>query len=89
MPKVRASSGTIGTTSLPICSCLSSFDSILTNTIVVDAERFSVPLWNSSKVSPNSALIGSARTWRFGTGPCKAARRSWTYFISTLSGAGR
>ena len=61
MPKVRASSGTIGTTSLPICSSRSSFDSIRTNTIVVDALRRSVPLWNSSKVSPNSALIGSAR----------------------------
>ena len=55
MPKVRASSGTIGTTNLPMCSSRSSFDSIRTNTIVVDALRPSVPLWNSSKVSPNSA----------------------------------
>ena len=30
-----------------------------------------------------------ACTWRFGTGPFNAARRSCTYFISALSGAGR
>ena len=89
MPKVRASSGTIGTTCLPISSSFSSFDSIFTNTIVVDAVRSPVPLWNSSKVSPNSALIDSARVTRFGTGPCSALRRSWRYFISTLSSAGR
>jgi hypothetical protein len=89
MPKVRASSGTMGTTSLPICSCLSSFDSIFTNTIVVDALRPSVPFSNSSKVSPSSALIFSARGWRLGTGPFNAARRSRRYFISALSSAGR
>ena len=44
MPNVRASSGTIGTTSLPSSLSRSSFDSIRTNTIVVDALRPSVPL---------------------------------------------
>ncbi len=44
MPNVRASSGTIGTTSLPISSLRSIFASILTKTIVVEAFRFSVPL---------------------------------------------
>ena len=39
MPNVRASSGTIGTTSLPISLSRSSFASIFTNTIVVDALR--------------------------------------------------
>ena len=51
MPNVRASSGTIGTTSLPSSLSRSSFDSIRTNTIVVDALRPSVPPWNSSKSS--------------------------------------
>ena len=36
MPKVRASSGTIGTTSLPISGSRSSFDSSRTNTMVVE-----------------------------------------------------
>ena len=44
MPNVRASSGTIGTTTLPISGSRSSFDSSRTNTIVVDAARPSVPL---------------------------------------------
>ena len=44
MPKVRASSGTIGTTSLPISWSRSSFASIFTNTIVVEALRSSVPV---------------------------------------------
>ena len=39
MPNVRASSGTIGTTSLPSSLSRSSFDSSRTNTIVVDALR--------------------------------------------------
>ena len=53
MPNVRASSGTIGTTSLPISLSRRSFASIFTNTIVVDALRPSVPLRNSSKTSGN------------------------------------
>ena len=44
MPNVRASSGTIGTTSLPISLSRSSFASSFTNTIVVDALRPSVPV---------------------------------------------
>ena len=44
MPNVRASSGTIGTISSPISLSRSSFDSIRTNTIVVEALRPSVPL---------------------------------------------
>ena len=35
---------TMGTTSLPMCSSRSSFDSMRTNTMVVEAFRFSVPL---------------------------------------------
>ena len=60
MPKVRASSGTIGTTSLPISSSRSIFASMRTNTIVVETVRPSVPLANSSNRSPNSHLSGAA-----------------------------
>jgi hypothetical protein len=48
IPNVRASSGTIGTTSLPMFLSRSSFDSSRTNTIVVEALRSAVPLKNSS-----------------------------------------
>ena len=61
MPNVRASSGTIGTTSSPISLSRSSFDRIRTNTIVVEALRPSVPLWNSSKSGSIGAFSGSAR----------------------------
>ena len=44
MPKVRASSGTIGTMSRPMSLSRSSLHRSRTNTIVVDALRPSVPL---------------------------------------------
>ena len=44
MPKVRASSGTIGTTRWPICLSRSSVLSICTNAIVVEISRSPVPL---------------------------------------------
>ena len=44
MPKVRASSGTIGTISLPMSLSRSSFDRMRTKTIVVEALRPPVPL---------------------------------------------
>ena len=69
MPNVRASSGTMGTTSLPMCSSRSSLLNIRTNTIVVLALRFSVPFKNSAKASDRLGRIGSARTCRRGTGP--------------------
>ena len=43
MPKVRASSGTMGTTSLPTSLSRSSFASIFTNTMVVETLRSPVP----------------------------------------------
>ena len=67
MPNVRASSGTIGTTSLPSSLSRISFDSIRTNTIVVDALRPSVPLKNSSKTSAGTVASGSLRVLRLGT----------------------
>ena len=43
MPKVRDSSGTIGTTCLPICLSRTSVDRIRTNAIVVEIARSAVP----------------------------------------------
>ena len=43
MPKVRASSGTMGTSSLPSSLSRSSLERMRTNTMVVDTARSSVP----------------------------------------------
>ncbi len=77
MPKVRASSGTIGTTNLPMRSSLSSFDSNRTNAMVVATSRSSpLPAKNSSNTLAAGGGSGSHRTRRSGTGPPSAARRS-------------
>jgi hypothetical protein len=77
MPNVRASSGTIGTTSSPISLSRSSFASMRTNTIVVEALRPSLPPWNSLKSSGSeSVLSGSTWTVREGTKPPSCLRRS-------------
>ena len=91
MPKVRASSGTIGTMSLPMSLSRSSFDSMRTNTIVVDALRPSVPVWNSSKMSPKSMRRGHrARSRRFGTEPPqRLAALAQVLASPWLSSAGR
>ena len=89
MPKVRASSGTIGTTSLPISGWRSSFDNIRTNTAVVDALRLAVPCENSAKTSSSDGRIAGAVTTRRGTAPPSAVRRSFKYAISRLFSSGR
>ena len=67
MPNVRASSGTMGTMSLPISGSLSIFRSIPTNAIVVETSLPSLPSRNSLKSSSWSATIGFERTLRCGT----------------------
>ena len=89
MPNVRASSGTIGTTNLPISGFRSIFASIRTNTAVVDALRPSVPPLNSSNTSSSAGRIGGAATTRRGAGPPSAARRDFKYVISSLVLSGR
>jgi hypothetical protein len=81
---------TIGTTSSPISLSLSIFASILTNAIVVDALRPSLPFWNS-RTAPGSVspLIGSTCTRRSGTKPPSCLRRSSRYEISGLLSEGR
>ena len=77
MPKVRASSGTMGTISSPISLSLSIFASILTKTIVVEALRPSVPFSNSVKQSCSVSVgSGSNVVMRRGTKPPSFLRRS-------------
>ena len=78
MPNVRASSGTIGTTSLPISLSRRSFASILTNTIVVEALRPAVPLRELVEDARRAPGESPARvTTRRGTKPPSAVRRSF------------
>ena len=78
MPKVRASSGTIGTQRLPVVlSRIRSFIS-RTNAMVVAMDWLPEPLSNAA--NDLSAGAGSgAIAWlrRAGAGPPSAARRSW------------
>ena len=69
MPNVRASSGTMGTTSLPISGSRSILRSIPTNAIVVETSRPSLPVRNSLNSSSWSATSGFDRALRFGTYP--------------------
>src|SRR6266581_1754108 len=61
MPKVRASSGTMGTMSLPISGSLSILRSMPTNAMVVDTSLPSLPSRNSLKRSSCCAAIGFER----------------------------
>src|SRR5216683_6341466 len=64
MPNVRASSGTMGTTSLPISTSLSILRSMPTNAIVVETSLPSLPSWNSLKSSSWSAARGDRKSTR-------------------------
>ncbi len=62
MPKVRASSGTIGTISLPNALSRSSLVSMRTNAIVVETARPSEPSRNSANDSsrPSNAMVSDS-----------------------------
>ena len=66
MPKVRDSSGTIGTMRLPIALSRSSICSIWTNAIVVEISRSSVLFSSRSNVASGGTAIGSTRCRRDG-----------------------
>ena len=76
MPKVRASSGTIGTTYFPIRSCLSKRWSIRTIDMVVDTSRPLLPSVMKSKNSRSGGSIGGKFTSRCGMGPPRRLLRS-------------
>ncbi len=78
MPKVRASSGTIGTQRLPVSLSRTRSLTRRTKAIVVATDCEPEPLSNA--VNALSAGIGSGATGctrREGAGPPRAARRSW------------
>ena len=89
MPKVRASSGTIGTTRSPMSSSRSSWPSMRTVTMVVDASRSPEPSSSDLKRSSGGVLIAGQFTRRSGRNPPSARRRESRYCISSLSSAGR
>ena len=75
MPKVRASSGMIGTIRLPISGSRIRLRSRRVNTIVVETAVV-LPVANSLSTASPGAGSGCARTTRRGSGPPSAARRS-------------
>ncbi len=78
MPKVRASSGTIGTQRLPVS--LSRTRSLTRRTNAMVVATFCEPEPLSKDANAFSAGAGSGATGctrRAGAGPPRAARRSW------------
>ena len=89
MPKVRASSGMIGTIRWPSPLSRSRLRSITANAMVVDTDRLPEPASNSASVLSAGAGSGLARTTRWGSEPLRARRRSIMYSYSTESGGGQ
>ena len=90
MPKVRDSSGTMGTIRLPMFGSFTSPVSSRTKAIVVEISRPSAVA--SSSGLNGSTLAGSRLTLlrrRCGSGPPSFSRTSRRYFPSGESGAGR
>ena len=66
IPKVRASSGTMGTMLLPIFLSRASADSMRTNAIVVDISRSPLSFNRASKIFRSGTISGSAVSLRTG-----------------------
>ena len=66
MPKVRASSGTIGTMCLPIPLSLSSTMRMRTNAIVVEISRSAMPSRIERNASSGGTVSGGAMGLRTG-----------------------
>ena len=66
MPKVRASSGTMGTMCLPIRLSLSKVVSIRTKAMVVELSLSPVPCSWVLKISSGGAVSDGALLWRTG-----------------------
>ena len=75
MPKVRASSGMMGTISLPSSGDFSSDLMTATKAEVVDASRPREPSSASLNISSAGALISMGFTMRAGSGPPCASTR--------------
>ena len=88
MPKVRASSGMIGTNRWPISLSFIRSLSSRTKAIVVATACLPEPFFRSPYASVAGSFSGLARVIRRGTEPPSAARRSCMYLISSESGPG-
>ena len=88
MPKVRDSSGTIGTIYLPTVLSLSSEAISVTAPVVVDTSRPELFSMNGRYSSRFGVLRRGDFSGRVGTYPPRASRRSLRYFISGESSAG-
>ncbi len=89
MPKVRDSSGTIGTTFLPSALSFTRMPSMRTNAIVVEISRPSpVASRSGLKLSSFGASSLVLLRRRCGIDPPRCARSSCRYFISGELSAG-
>lgn len=77
MPKVRASSGTIGTQRLPVS--LSRIRSLArrTKAMVVAISCLPDPFFSAANARSSGSGSATVCTRRAGAGPPRAARRSW------------
>ena len=89
MPKVRDSSGTMGTTNLPTFLSRTMVLSIRTNAMVVEISRSSEPLSCVSNALSAGISSGVALRLRAGSEPPMASVRERRYFISGESSGGR
>ena len=90
MPKVRLSSGTIGTMRWPIALSRSSVVRMRTKAMVVEISRPSAVAFSSaSKAESGGISSGADERRRDGSGPPSSARRARRYFISSLSSGRR
>ena len=85
MPKVRYSSGAIGTIRLPISGSFIQSLRSRTRAMVVAMAFLPEPCLSSSYISSPGSFSGAARTTRLGIEPPRALRRSIMYSISGAS----
>ena len=77
---MRASSGMIGTTRLPMPGSRNRLRSKRANAVVVDACTFSpVPATKSAYALAGGSCSVLGRTTRSGIGPSSVRRRAWRY----------
>ncbi len=82
MPKVRNSSGAIGTMRWPISGSFIRSRSSRTNAIVVAIACFPEPRLSSAYISSPGSLSGVGSTTRCGSEPPSSRRRSSMYLTS-------
>ncbi len=89
IPKVRASSGTIGTMRGPSSLSLTSCEMIRTKAMVVEISRSPEPSSMALRVSSGGTGTWKLFSRRTGITPPSAARREARYLASALPSSGR